>query len=105
MRSGDLRHKVEIHVPTPSAGAAGGVTATFALNSYAWASIEPIGGREAIMSDQMSAVGLTRIVMRYNSAVTVQSRIKYGSRWFEINAVNNRGERNIELELLCTEIK
>ncbi len=44
-----------------------------------------------------------RVRIRYLSGVLPTMRITWGSRTFDIHAAPNTEERDIEMELLCTE--
>lgn len=101
---GDYRHRVAIEAPTVNKSGTGVETTTFSKIGSAWASIEPLAGREYWAAAQMQSEITHEIKMRYPGfRVTAQHRIVFGDRVFDIVVPRNIGERNIELVLLCKE--
>jgi SPP1 family predicted phage head-tail adaptor len=70
----------------------------------AWASIEPLNGREFFAAQQVNAEVTARIRLRYLPGVTRQMQVKFGSRTFAIESVINVEERNRELQLMVKEV-
>jgi SPP1 family predicted phage head-tail adaptor len=105
---GKLRHPVEIQAATETTNEYGEVERTWPGTvidgGNVWASITPITGNERFAGIQQVRPNVSHsIVIRFNGNVTPKHRIKYGNRWFEIDAVLNRDERDELLELLCKE--
>jgi len=107
MRAGQLRHQVVIEQPTTSSDGYGDEIAGWTTFATVWASVEPIRGKEYFMakdaSQEESHQVTHRVRIRYLSGVLPTMRITWGSRAFDIHAVLNTDERDIEMELLCTE--
>lgn len=105
MQAGRLRHRVTVQRSTDSIDQYGDQTPTWASLGTVWASVEPLSGREYFAAAQMQSEVSTRIVIRPISGVTLtpKDRVKFGSRYFDIQSVINRDERNRELQLLCVE--
>ena len=103
MRAGDLRHKIIIQQVTETKDAYGAVAETWTTFVNAWASIEPLRGQEFFAARQVNADVTHRVRTRYRAGVTPKMRIAFGDRVLEIEVVLNLGERNRELELLCSE--
>lgn len=108
MRAGRLRERVDLQSVTRTADSWGDAVDSWA--NYATslpATISPISGKESV-SDNKVASDITHIVyIRYSSDVSSVSpthRVKYGSRYFDIQAVINKDTRNRMLELHCTEL-
>ena len=63
--------------------------------------------REVFTGAQLVGLDYTRIHLRYIPGITPKDQMSYtwGSttRIFDILAVNNRDERNYELEMICKE--
>lgn len=76
---------------------------TWADLATVWASIEPLTGDEKWAADQVEAMVSHRIRIAYRAGVTSAMRIVYGTRTFNIAAVLNPNEANVELEILATE--
>ena len=108
MRAGELRHRVTIQAVTDGLGTAGGPTETWADVATVWAAVESVLNRvaatEYMEAQQVEAQALTRIRIRYRAGVTPKHRVLWGTRVYNILAVNNVDERNIELHLMCREL-
>jgi head-tail adaptor len=111
MRAGKMRHLLTVQAQTGATDTAGEETFTWSTVAVTWGWIEPyIGsaraGREEFSGDQLIGLDYTRIHLRWDSRLALlkpKDQILYGIRLFDIQAVNNRDERNFELELICKE--
>lgn len=106
MRSGRLRHSVQLQSPAGSRNAVGERTTTWSTVQTVWAGIEPLRANEVIAAAQSQMNITHRIVMRYDSSIagiTHGWRILFGSRVFDIQGVRNIDEKNRVYELLCSE--
>lgn len=104
IRSGLLRHKIEIQEKTVGRDLMGQEIVTWHPFTYAWASIEPLSGREYFAAQQAQATISHKMVMRYQAGIKPYHQILWGTRTFNIDAILNEGERNVELTLFCTEV-
>ena len=107
MRSGRLRHRIDIQEETSTSDGMGGFTTT-------WASIEgmgsvpaqimPLSSKEQLDAMKLESVITNKIRIRYRDGITSKNRIVFGSRIFNIKgAPINWDERNKSLDLLVTE--
>jgi SPP1 family predicted phage head-tail adaptor len=103
MRSGPLRHRITIEAPVETQGSDGSMTTTWETFLTAWASIEPLIGREYFAQQREQAAVSHKIRMRYRPGITHKMRVAWGTRVFEIESVLNVGERNREIVLMCGE--
>ena len=105
MRAGRLRHRVEIQAATEVQDDFGALIKTWATPAGAtvWAAVEPMQGTEAFRDDQEIAKRPVRILMRHRDDVTVENRIKFGTRIFDIHSVTDPDFRGRMLELMCEE--
>lgn len=104
MRSGKLRHRVTFQEKTATADEYGGQVVTWAdIATNIAASINPLSMRELMAAQAVQNEGQFRIVTRYVSGVVPSMRIVFGERVFNIVSVLNYGERNTELQFLCSE--
>jgi SPP1 family predicted phage head-tail adaptor len=103
MRAGPLRCRVTIETPVETQAADGSILTTWETYIEAWASIEPLIGREYFAQQREQAVVSHKIRMRHISGITHKMRIAWGTRLFEIESVLNVGERNREIVLMCSE--
>ena len=103
LRAGLLLHKIEIQVKTAHRDMMGQEVVTWDAFAYAWASIDPLGGREYFAAQQIQSSISHKIMIRYQANIKPYHRIKWGEKIFDINAILNEGERNVSLILFCTE--
>ena len=110
MRAGSLRHRIIIETKEITKDSTyGEEVVKWSSNVGAWASISPLRGRLYFEASQVQSAATHKINMRYAtlSASTQirpgHCRAKYGDRVFTITHVANVDERNINLELYCTE--
>lgn len=103
MRAGPMRHRVTIEAPVETQAADGSVITTWETFAEAWASIEPLIGREYFAQQREQATVSHKIRMRYQAGITHKMRVAWGTRLFEIESVLNVGERNREIVLMCSE--
>ena len=103
MRAGRLRHRVVIQEPDNCVDAYGGPSHGWSDVARVFADIRPVRGQERLETLQVSADVTHTVIMRYRSGVTPKMRIRYGTRLLNVISVLNVGERNKQLELLCSE--
>ena len=72
-------------------------------NGGAWASIDPLSGRELWNALQVQPDVTHKITIRYRSGVNPKMRIKFGTRYFNIVSVIDREEMRTAMDLTCTE--
>jgi head-tail adaptor len=109
--AGALRHLITVQRQTGARDTVGNETNTWTTLAQTWGWIEPYvgsarAGREEWQGKQLLGLDYTRIHMRWDSRLATLSpkdRILYGTRVFDVQAVNNRDERNYELELIARE--
>lgn len=101
---GKLRHYLTIQQVTETQpGRAGAIVKSWTTYANVWGSIKPFQGREYIQAQSVHAELTHRIYCRYLAGVTNKMRVLFGSRIFDIQSIINTDERNVELQLMCTE--
>jgi SPP1 family predicted phage head-tail adaptor len=103
MKAGKLRHLIEFQEESTTQGDYGSQKGAWVTTATAYASIEPVGGKETATLPTFYAEATHKIVTRYQPGITPKLRVKYGDRLFDIKQVLNVGERNVELNIACTE--
>ncbi len=105
LRSGKLRHLIEIERPFTTHDPEGYARKEWQLLAKTWASIEPIKGEEYFAAAAVQAATTHRVTMRVLPSITVKpwDRLVFKGRILEIEAVMDTEERGRELELLCKE--
>lgn len=105
MRSGELRHKVQLQkLGGRVDDGYGGGSESMSDIATVYASIEPLTGSEILRAGQLDSNITHRIRIRYYPGVTPRWQVKYGTRQFDINSVADIEERHIQMELMCTEL-
>jgi len=104
MRAGALNHRITIERATESANSYGERTKTWSEFATMWASIEPLTGREFYQSKQIGTETTHNVTIRYKAGITQKMRVKYGSRYFDIESVINEKERGVKMFLMCKEV-
>jgi len=104
MRSGLLRHRIDIETQPQTADAYGDIVEPYtAVYSGVPASVIPLRG---VQLEQASATANSvshKVSLRYLSGIAPSQRVKFGSRYFDIESVINIRELNRDLELMCIE--
>jgi len=109
--AGKLRHLITVQRQTGARDTVGNETDTWTTLAQTWGWIEPYvgsarAGREEWVGKQLIGLDYTRVHLRWDSrlaSLSPKDRILYGARIFDVQAVNNRDERNYELELIAKE--
>lgn len=105
MRSGTLRHLVEVQRVSVTTDTHGDQVKTWTTLVTAWASIEPLSGREFLQASQVMAdvTALIKLRGRPDVVVTPKDRVVFGARIFDIRHIVDWQGRGVEWHLLCTE--
>jgi SPP1 family predicted phage head-tail adaptor len=80
IRAGSLRHQIALQAPAAAQAPDGQVNAVDAWTTYAtaWASVEPLSGRELAEADQIRGVSQFRVRLRYSGIIRLRDRILWG---------------------------
>ena len=111
MALGQHQHRLTIQSRSRSADGGGGASSSFSDVATVFGSIKAVGGGERLVGDQIEGRPTHELVIRFRRNVTAANRIKYAfavdstnyERLFNINRVENVGERDRYLKLYCTE--
>ena len=106
--AGKYRHLITIQRQTGAVDTTGNQTQTWTTFATVWAWIEPYvgsarAGREEFAGNQMVGLDYTRMHLRYLPGLAPKDQVLYAGRTFDIQAVNNRDERNYEMECILKE--
>lgn len=105
MNPGKLRHKIDIQELASIPDGGGGKQEAWVTFLSAWASIDPLSGRELFAAMQIQSTASHKIKMRYRPGITAKHRIVFGTRIFNIIAPPmDIEERHIEIHLMCEEV-
>ena len=107
MRAGNLRHQITLQSPQTTRDSVGEQTLAFTTVATVPAEVSPISGREQFLAAQRQASTTHLVTIRYSpdvASLNATWRVLFGTRVFSIDAPpRNIDERNIMLELQCTE--
>lgn len=106
LRAGKLRHRIQLQRVTQTANPRSNQPEdTWATYATVWAGVEPItaAGGEHINAQQVTAETSHLVQLRHVEGVRAADRVLFGSRELYIERVANEEERDITLELYCTE--
>lgn len=104
MRSGSLRHKIDIKTYTEIKNEYGEIIKTWVSFAVSYASVTPVSGKEYFESKKTNASITHKIKIRFINGITPLMKIFYDGREFEIDSVLNIREENKELLIMATEI-
>jgi SPP1 family predicted phage head-tail adaptor len=103
--AGELRHLAKFKSPTVASVSGDTTLDPFIEDFEAWVSIEPIGGAEVTIGDQVQVARMSLVKMRFDSRVNERMTLHARGRRFEIvSPPICPDERDIELQLTCREL-
>lgn len=103
MRIGELRKQISFQSEQMIADGAGGYALTWVTVLTAWGEIEPLHGDKRYVDGHLQVEATHKVTLRYQSGLTADMRIIYGSRVFKILSLLNQDERNQWLEVMVVE--
>lgn len=104
IQAGKLRHIVSFDEPVLSQGDNGEEIITFTESFQAWASVEPLTGRERLLANQVDAATDTRIRIRWSpdaDAVNAKWRARHRTVIYNIKSVAHVEIGYKEIEIMC----
>lgn len=106
--AGTYRHRVDFEEDVGVANSTSGQQEEDwrPVASGVWCHVEPLSGRDLVAAQHEMSLVTHRIRTRYLPDLLYHPRLraKIGSRVLQIGPVLNIGERNVEIEMLCTEV-
>ena len=104
MRAGNLRNLITLQTPVEIQAASGEPAITWVDFYTVYGSIQPLIGREYFMSKQTKSTVNGKVNIRYIKGVKAKMRIKFGSRYYNIDSIIDPEERHRELVVYVTEM-
>jgi len=100
-----LRHRVTFQKPSgKSQNSMGEDVPVYVDFATVWAAVEPLRGREYHEAQKIRAETTYRVTTRFLANVTPDMRIVHAGRIFEIQSILNIEERNVELQIMASEV-
>ncbi len=100
---GNLRHRITLQKPLIIKDSIGQQLEEWQDVATVWASVEPLSGKEYFSAKQMNSEVSTKITIRYLEGITPFMRVFFQKHTYNILAIINFEERNVYLQLLCSE--
>ena len=100
---GNLRHRITLQKPVIIRDSIGQELEEWQDVATVWASVEPLSGKEYFNAQQTNSEVSTKITIRYLKSITPFMRVFFQKHTYNILSVINFEERNIYLQLLCSE--
>lgn len=69
-------------------------------NPEVWANVEEKSGTEVFQADQLVGLTVAQFTIRYRTDVTIQNRIVYNSKYYDIQAILEIGRKRF-LKITC----
>ena len=101
---GELRQSVSFQTNNPTRGTDGAEVDEYTDTVTTRAKIETTGGKEFYSAQRINAETTALFIVRYRSTINQAQRIKFGTRYFEIIAINNHESRNVWLLISAKEV-
>jgi len=109
MRSGKLRHKVALYVPTDTVSAMGEIETSFVLLGSYYASVSSSGMGEANSEGSLTSTTGYKIHMRYNASdltdIPPAAFLVFQGRTLQIRSVAFYDHRNRIIEVIAEEAR
>lgn len=100
---GALRHRLTLERLVRTADGAGGFAESWAVEATVWGRLRPLSGGEATESGRLVGRHAYEITIRYLGGIDPSMRFRMGGRIFEIESIENAGERGRWLRAVCAE--
>jgi len=104
MRSGKLRHSIELQSFTSTFDSYNQETKTWSTIATVFAEVRPVSARESAIAEQLRAEATHFVSLRGGVELTAANRVLFRGRILNITSVLDVLERGRELNLLCVEI-
>lgn len=106
MNIGNLRHKIKVQRNNGVDDGGGGTTDNWVDLKYVWADVRPIDASEwsSASTRQMNTSHI--VVIRYQKDLLVfgKTRFIFEGRVLSIDNFVNKGNRNIQFNVMCSEV-
>lgn len=106
MGAGKYRHRVIVQKPTETQDAIGSPEITWSLFIERWVEVQGGGGNEIFAARQTQPNATHIVRMRADDRskqITPRYRIKHRDTFLNILSIDNKDDRDIELEMVCRE--
>ena len=100
-RIGAMRERVTLQTRTPTIGAIGNATFTWADVATMWAQVRPVSARERFVAERLAAEGIYEIVIRWRTGIDPSVRFTWRTRTLNVKQILNTDERRRFLTILA----
>ena len=104
MRAGRKNKRIDIQQPVENVNEYGEKTISWVKCCRVWARVAPLRGKEFFAAQQTNNENILKITMAYQADISDKFRVAYHCKTYEIRNIINVEEKNVDLELMCSEI-
>lgn len=101
---GALRERVRILAPSDTRDQIGGLVRVWATVADVWARVEEMSAGEQYRREQINTQAQFAVTIRFRADVTVNQRVAWRGRTFEITGRPNPDETRRFMRLACKEL-
>ena len=102
--AGKRRSLVQLQSVTVTRDEYGDSQPNYNTFATAWASIQPLSGRELTNAQQVSSEVTHEIITFFNKSMTPRGRVVFGLRTFHVESVTNPDMREKDMTMICKEL-
>ena len=104
VNAGEINKRITIKTQVLTQNSYGEEIITWSNFCTVWAKITSSSGKEFYAVQKLNPETTALFKIRYRSGLDTSMRIYYGTRIFDILYIDNVGEGNVEINLLCKEL-
>ncbi|UOF79256.1 head tail joining protein [Caudoviricetes sp.] len=99
-----MRERVAAYSQSQTVNAAGEITSGWSLIATIWARVEPLSASQIVLANRDDAQRIYKMVIRYRTDITTNSRIIWRNRKFDVTGVMDETEQRQFLTVMLLEI-
>lgn len=103
MQAGKLDKIFELQAPDDNTGTAGEGLPNYTTVARLHGGFNPVSANDVLMARQQGSSRTESIKIRYHAGLTNDMRLVWRGRYFYVDSILNRNEKNKEIDLLCIE--
>ena len=103
MEAGKLRNRITLQQRTLATDSYGQPIESWADLVTVWAEVRSLSGRESMIASAMQGVTNYEINIRYRTGITQDMRIRYKTKYLDIQSIVTDFDLKKKITLFCTE--
>ena len=105
IKSGDLRHPVDLYKPTTTTGEHNRRNTIFGKVARVYASRNDVSGREFFQAHAVNAEDIVTFTIRWRDDIDTTWRVKHGTEFYNILEINHLGYMRDYIRLKCRNVR